>query len=616
MNRAKLTVGAVAAIGAGAALVASRRCGRPTPDRESERAPIADATITVRPPADAMPSPPPLIAPGQARATVGQISGPGTIGGRVVNSATGDGVDGAELTFLGDDGAATVHTGSRGDFVFAPPHGGRYSLAAIAATGFLPYAPQLRHSTVSVEVVTDRAIHGLIFFITPAIDYQGIVIDDKASPVAGAKVRLLHAPAGEQTIDGPQTQWVTDKGGEFRFHAADEAVLEASYRDLRGWGWLDGDVAITKRMTIRVGRLEPLVAMSGRVVARDSDQPIGDALVRGESLSTGPRSITALATTDTHGRFTLVGVGRGDYRLTATADGFAPGERSPVAGGTKTTVLALERGALLAGAVSSNDGDPIAAFTIAAYRRDGARRELVVDRSIVDPEGRFALRIARGDYELVAAAYGWATSEPIEVTAPTSDARIVLAAGAIVRGRVVATDGSPVAHARIIREGRGGGASPQPVNTGAVSRTDGGFELAGVRPGPFALSIYADGYHPKIEAGLTARDGDDLGPLTIELQPLRDGEVPRLDIVGIGARLSSDVDALVVDEVMAGSGAEAAGIVAGDRVVAVDGIAVTQLGLDGAIARIRGREGTTVAITLDRGGARLDLVVSRRRLRT
>jgi C-terminal processing protease CtpA/Prc len=49
--------------------------------------------------------------------------------------------------------------------------------------------------------------------------------------------------------------------------------------------------------------------------------------------------------------------------------------------------------------------------------------------------------------------------------------------------------------------------------------------------------------------------------------------------------------------------------------VAVDGIAVTGLGVDGAVAKVRGTAGTTVSITLRRGEALVTLVVERRKLR-
>jgi C-terminal processing protease CtpA/Prc len=130
-----------------------------------------------------------------------------------------------------------------------------------------------------------------------------------------------------------------------------------------------------------------------------------------------------------------------------------------------------------------------------------------------------------------------------------------------------------------------------------------------------SITVAAGGYHPKIEAGLTATDGAQLGPLTVALVGLSEGEQPSLELVGIGAKLGATGDGLRVEAVYPGSGAAAAGIAAGDLITAIDGVPVTQLGLDGAVARIRGVVGTTVAVTLRRGEQAVVLVVERRKFR-
>jgi C-terminal processing protease CtpA/Prc len=79
---------------------------------------------------------------------------------------------------------------------------------------------------------------------------------------------------------------------------------------------------------------------------------------------------------------------------------------------------------------------------------------------------------------------------------------------------------------------------------------------------------------------MTASDGGSLGPLTIALTKLADGEHPSLELIGIGVQLAADGDALRVQRVIAGGGAAAAGIVVGDRLVAVDGVSVTPLGVE------------------------------------
>jgi len=68
--------------------------------------------------------------------------------------------------------------------------------------------------------------------------------------------------------------------------------------------------------------------------------------------------------------------------------------------------------------------------------------------------------------------------------------------------------------------------------------------------------------------------------------------------------------------VIEGGGAEAAGVVVGDHIVAVDGAPVTAIGLEGAIARIRGNPGTTVVITLAREAKMIPLTIERRAIKS
>lgn len=80
---------------------------------------------------------------------------------------------------------------------------------------------------------------------------------------------------------------------------------------------------------------------------------------------------------------------------------------------------------------------------------------------------------------------------------------------------------------------------------------------------------------------------------------------------GIGVSMQVTDGGILITGVLPGLGAEAAGILAGDYLTAVDGKAVDQAPLDTVRAWISGEEGTAVRITVRRGGAERTYTVIR-----
>ena len=577
------------------------------------------------PPVPDLPAQTPIVdpLPGQGRATVEAVAAEGgVLSGRVINWSTGEGVAGAELTFTGDGGALTIRSKDAGAFELAPAAPGAFQLTAIVSPGFLPYAPELAHSNVNVALAKGRAVRGLTVFLFPAVDYHGLVVDAAGAPVAGARVRMLGTP--EQAIEKLASEWTTDKSGTFEFHAPDDAVFEAVRGKQRGWSRLDGDVALTHKMTIKLGDAPARDATIKGITIDETGAPLGDVLVRADPDDAPgkdpavPRA-SAYATSGADGAFVLEGLDKGSYQLAGEIDGRAPAFLGGIAGGSTNVKLAIQTGAPIEGVVVTSTGEPVAAYTLLVLMREGAVRHTIDARSIVDPLGRFRVRVPSGDhaFELLASASGLAPTRPTSVSAGATDVKLVVTAGATLRGKVVAADGAgPVPYARIMREAPGGGASTNPANAGTVTREDGTFELTGIPPGPVSITIGAGNFHPKIESGMTAVDGGELGPLTITLSKIQAGEKPTLELVGIGVKLAPEGDTLRVDGVFPESGAAAAGIVVGDRFVAVDGIPITTLGLDGAVSKIRGTVGTTVSVSVRRADKVVQLVVERKKLRT
>jgi hypothetical protein len=355
--------------------------------------------------------------------------------------------------------------------------------------------------------------------------------------------------------------------------------------------------------------------LGGRVVD-ERGTGIGGAQVRVTQVAPGPGSLPAIfATTDEDGRFALEGLDPGEVELAVSHDSFAPATQLARAGRTDL-VLTLAAGGTLSGRVVDQAGAPVVSFTVLVAARKGLRRPLVATRSVVDAEGKFEIgHLAPGDYALTVAARGFAPAEEASATAP-GEVTIHLARGGAVAGHVTSKGGAPVAWARVMLES-GGGASIAPANAGTVSGEDGRFLLTGVPAGQVTISVGASDHDVRLIGGIQVTNGVTAGPVDIELRPTAPGETPQLELVGIGVKLEAGDDAPVVKEVIAGGAAAEAGVVAGDHLLAVDGAKVAEVGLAGAVARIRGAEGTSVRITLRRGdGSTVELVITRRRIRT
>lgn len=84
--------------------------------------------------------------------------------------------------------------------------------------------------------------------------------------------------------------------------------------------------------------------------------------------------------------------------------------------------------------------------------------------------------------------------------------------------------------------------------------------------------------------------------------------------VGITIAVREDGNGLDILEVTANSPAQTAGVQAGDQLVAVDGTDIQGMNTTEVGTLVKGKEGTTVVLTLIRQGQKLDLTVERKRI--
>lgn len=552
---------------------------------------------------------------------------PASFEGRVVSRATGIGVPGAELTFSRAGAAASTRASADGTFRFEPPQEGRWLLAAVTAPGFLPFAPEWGHSPVHLDAHAGRHVRGLVVHLVPADEIVGRVVDGEGRPAPGAEIRLLGL-AGEAALFSIRDRFVSDAAGEFRFSAPQGAVVEARKAGFApGRAQLDLLATLERRLTVRLGPPQGPVGeparIAGRVIARDGGAPVPGALVVAEGgRRFGGGVPLAQATAGADGGFELAGLDPGRYRLTARAEGHAPGSTRGVAAGAKDVVIELGTGSGLRGCVrDAASGAPVAPFTVLVFeRRASLFRFLQRSRSFVDASGCYALDdLSPGPVAVVVSAPGYAPSTEVPADVPASGEAVADAAlekGGRLTGLVLdAETRAPLGGAHIAVEGMlSEAASTFPVLSEAVSDGQGRFVLDGL-PRRFSLSAAAQGHHARVVGGLEVSPGGEAGPIEIRLGPVKPGEEPRTELGGIGASLSPRGDVIVVTSVSPGGGAEEVGLTRGDLILRVDGTPVGELGYGGVIDAIRGPEGTSVVLAIQRGKSSFDVRVPRRIVR-
>lgn len=551
----------------------------------------------------------------------------GAFAGRVLNWSTGAGVAGAQVTFEGEGGRThTVTTGPDGGFELVPGAPGRYTLAVASASGFLPFAPEWGMSPISLYARPGLRIADVVLYLRPAIDYTGVVVDPSDQPVAGASVRLLDASLGEQAQSPLGDRFTSDARGEFTFHAPDDALLEARHPAYGpGRARLDGPAAVSHRLTIKLAPRGPRDAqlgaagITGRVI--DSrGAPVPGALVRAEHQEEGDHPLGE-APAGVDGRFALTGLDAGMHLVRAVCSGCAAARAQAMTGSDVT--LTVGAAGSIAGRVVDEGGRPVPSFIVLVYRVRGVEEHVVDEATVVDAEGFFEITgLEPGEYRAQAAAQGHAAStlRPARAVGPgepREELVLELTRGGTVTGKVVERgSGAPLGWARVSVEGlAGAGSSVLPLMNSTVTDEKGEFVLTGVTPGTHSVMAAAYAHHMTMASGVVVEEDGRVGPLVFQLGATKDGEVPKMELFGVGAKLKAHDDALLIEEVFAGGGAQLAGVVAGDAVVKVDGRLVTDLGFQQAIQLIRGPEGTRIVLGLRRaGGQVIDVAIERKRI--
>jgi hypothetical protein len=518
------------------------------------------------------------------------------IRGRILD-ANGDPVEGAAVRLVLPIAPYAVlrdtKSGAGGSFSFA--HVGPERVRVVA-----DHDPDGAVSSAPVHAAEGRSIE-VTLVLGAAGTVRGVVVDADEHPVQGATL----------TVEG--AAWfvrraTSDEAGLFRLTTVPN---EATSLVAVARGYKTARVALTRREDEAelVVRVQLVAAPPAEGDVSDADgKPVRARVVACEGQASEAHTVSA-----EDGTFTLPPSTIG-CDVVAQHDEYAPSEAATVVEGRRI-VLRLKAGGSIEGVVVDDRGASVPSFTIGIESFAAAQSRSFRSggpRSFDDPRGAFRLeKLAPGSYVLAATAPGKPTarSDSIEVLggAATSGVRIVLSPGGSVTGHVYDERHSPLAGVDLRFD-----MVSSVIDSSAEAKTDeaGQYRLDGAPAGPFTLRIHKDGFRLRLFSGLRVDSGRALTQ-DVTLTAVDGGA--GMEFGGIGASLVQAPEGVAVSSVFTGAPAERAGLRAGDRVVRIDGEGTDGMSLSDAIQRLRGEEGTSVGVSVERPktGETVDVMIVR-----
>jgi len=285
----------------------------------------------------------------------------------------------------------------------------------------------------------------------------------------------------------------------------------------------------TRRVAARPGTVQ----LAGTVIDRADGSPVGgvEVVVRGPL---GEASVAAAA----DGTF-AIDVSRGTYRVFVRGDDVMTvglDDPSRIDGGPRvelagmpdeslmplvranrdlTLELPVVRGGSITGKVVDDTGAPIAHAVVRA-RAGELRPALGTDIAETDEHGAFDLHVPPGHYTLDAAQDAFAGAREA-VTVPLAagqkvDTTIHLGKGCVIRGKVVAADGSPANDGALEQRNARGQFGP-----GGVINTDGTFRFARLAAGEVTLRAWPWKSEPSAPRTFACTEGMQVNDVVFKL---------------------------------------------------------------------------------------------------
>ncbi len=488
----------------------------------------------------------------------------------------------------------------------------------------------LRHvppGTFNVTANTETGDAGKVLVVVEAVDKAGVIVKlEKRSSIAGrvvdargtavAGVRVIANPKRDKdqsnasfSFDGMKgDSATTSTDGAFLVVGLDEGKVglrvtgdggplrwaDAAHRD-KPRDEIEIDLAKSVDRTGIVLTVETRDGViRGNVIGADK-KPAADIWVTATLVDEAPKSKgeevmevrhgevsqSKPVLTGPDGTFVIERLRKGTYEIVGeAARGTSRAHKSDVKTGDSVTLTLAPLGTLTGRVTSA--GKPIAAYDLSC-KAPLANVGRTIDRGVTDADGAYKLeRLPPGEYTCTAVADEGRTTGKVSVPAGEAKLDLVLAPFATITGTIVsALTGKPAPGLTVMTIGDG---FDQKMITdmltggGPTSDPAGKFTVPRVPTGKGSLIVLPKdgGFQPLAKRDFevtSAGQRVDVG--TIKVVPPRTTEAGTL---GMGTEVTDG--ALLVASVKPGGPAEGAGVRVGDKIAAINGIAVADLTAD------------------------------------
>jgi protocatechuate 3,4-dioxygenase beta subunit len=413
---------------------------------------------------------------------------------------------------------------------------GRYAFTGVQPrnryTLIVTHPDYARREEPSVPIGESGSAEMPPIVLGPGATLAGRVRNELGDAIAGATLHLEGASYMGLGEVAPDRMTVTsDAGGAYEFK---NVARGGRFLTVSAPGFAQISIPNVhfekEEVVVRDVILKTAEAICGRVFG-PGNVGVPGAKVIAIGISATQQTTRVEVLTDQNGEFCFENLAPGEYNMIASARGWRMISRNNrVAANTANHMIEMAKEPTISGrVVEKGSGAPVTAFSVRlrAFYGQGTPTAPIDEQvfAIQDPGGNFTVDAVPAN-ELVVEAFapgrapGFSAPFAVRPGTPVTGVVVQLGAGGTISGRVVDTEGKPIARAKVATHDnewaddaftRALGATYPTNATQTETRTDkdGRFTLKNLNPERYQISVEANGYTAFTQRDIVVNDAVD-----------------------------------------------------------------------------------------------------------